>query len=95
MSTVSSFVAKLALPPEPWNMKTMPTAFVNAGLWNSAGHLLVSIPAVQAALPSLTYPANVNSVQKQLLRDQVNVVLAVHEYSATYALQTVAFFDAH
>jgi poly(3-hydroxybutyrate) depolymerase len=69
--------------------------FVNAGLWNSTGHRLVSIPAVQAELPSLTYPANVNGVQKQLLRDEVNVVLAVHEYSATYALQTVAFFDAH
>jgi hypothetical protein len=71
------------------------SVLVNAGLWNSAGQRLVSISTAQAALPSLTYPANVTTSQKQLLRDQINVVLAVHEYSATYAAQTVAFFDAH
>jgi predicted alpha/beta-hydrolase family hydrolase len=70
-------------------------ALVQAGLFNSAGHRLVGIAAVLAALPSLTYPANVNADQKQTLRDQINVVLAVHEYSATFASQTVAFFDAH
>jgi len=70
-------------------------AIVKAGLWDAAGHRIVSISAAQAALPSLTYPANVTPDQKQMLRDQVNVVLAVHEYSATYAPQTVAFFDAH
>jgi hypothetical protein len=30
-----------------------------------------------------------------MVRDEVDVVLAVHQYSATYASQTVAFFDAH
>jgi dienelactone hydrolase len=71
------------------------SVLVNAGLWNTAGHRLVSISAVQAALPSLSYPASVTEAQKQMLRDQVNVVLAVHEYSATYAPQTVSFFNAH
>ncbi len=71
------------------------STIVKAGLWDSAGHRLVSIASAQAALPSLAYPPNVTPDQKQTLRDQVNVVLAVHEYSATYAPQTVAFFGAH
>jgi dienelactone hydrolase len=71
------------------------SVLVKAGLWDPDGHRLVSVAAAQAALPSLTYPANVTPDQKQLLRDQVNVVLAVHEYSATYAPQTVAFFGSH
>ena len=50
---------------------------------------------VQSTLLSLSYPPNVTDEQKRLLRDQINVVLAVHEYSATYASQTVTFFDAH
>ena len=68
---------------------------VNAGLFNSAGHRLVGIATVEAALPTLTYPANVTADQKLSLRSEIDVVLAVHEYSATYAPQTVAFFDAH
>jgi dienelactone hydrolase len=71
------------------------STLVDAGLWSAAGRRLVSIPTVEAALPTLSYPANVTADQKQQLRDQVHVVLAVHEYSATFASQTVAFFDAH
>ncbi len=66
-----------------------------AGLWNNAGQRLKSIDSVQAALPTLHYPANVNSDEKQMLFDEINVVLAVHQYSATYAKQTTQFFDAH
>jgi dienelactone hydrolase len=69
--------------------------FVDAGLWDRAGHRLVSIDTVESTLPALTYPSNVTAGQKQQLRSEVDVVLAVHEYSATYASQTVAFFDAH
>jgi hypothetical protein len=71
------------------------SVLVDAGLWDSSGHRLADIPTIQSRMPSLTYPSNVTADQKQELRDQVNVVLAVHEYSATYASQTVAFFQAH
>jgi dienelactone hydrolase len=71
------------------------STLVDAGLWSSAGRRLASIPTVEATLPSLSYPGNVTTDQKQLLRDQVHVVLAVHEYSATFASRTVALFDAH
>jgi dienelactone hydrolase len=70
-------------------------AAVNAGLYDSAGHRLVSISAVEAALPGLPLPASVTADQKRMLVDETEVVLAVHVYSATYATQTVAFFDAH
>ncbi len=68
---------------------------VDAGYWDQTGHRLAPIATIQAGMASLTYPSNVNAAQQQQLRDQVNVVLAVHEYTATYASQTVAFFDAH
>ena len=71
------------------------SVLVTAGLWDEAGHRLATIATVQSTLPSLSYPPNVTDEQKRLLRDQINVVLAVHEYSATYGSQTVAFFDAH
>jgi hypothetical protein len=68
---------------------------VQAGLYDSAGHRRVDIATVLATLPTLSYPPNVTTDQKLMLRDQVNVILAVHQYSATYAPQTVAFFQAH
>jgi dienelactone hydrolase len=71
------------------------SVLVTAGLWDEVGHRLASIATVQSTLPSLSYPPNVTNEQKRLLREQINVVLAVHEFSATYASQTVAFFDAH
>jgi len=70
-------------------------ALVDAGLWNAAGHRVVSIATVEAALPTAALPANLTDAQRRMLRDEISVVLAVHEYSATYAAQTVAFFDAH
>jgi hypothetical protein len=75
--------------------KAIFSVLVSAGLWDEAGRRLASIATVQSTLPSLSYPPKVTDEQKRLLRDQINVVLAVHEYSATYASQTVAFFDAH
>ena len=71
------------------------TTLTTAGLWNSAGTRLESIAAVEAALSTLHYPSNVSPQQKQDLLDEFNVVLAVHQYSATYASQTTQFFDAH
>lgn len=71
------------------------SAAVNAGLFDSAGHRLVSIAAIEAAFPQLSLPASVTTDQKRMLLDETEVVLAVHVYSATYASQTVAFFDAH
>jgi dienelactone hydrolase len=71
------------------------TTLTNAGLWNQSGQRLKSINDVEAALPTLQYPANVTGDQKQMLADEINVVLAVHQYSATYATQTTQFFDAH
>lgn len=71
------------------------SAAVAAGLFDTAGHRLVSIPAVEAAFPQLHLPASVTADQKRMLLDETEVVLAVHVYSATYATQTVAFFDAH
>jgi dienelactone hydrolase len=68
---------------------------VDAGLWDSGGHRRVDIPTIESRLPTLTYPANVTTDQKLDLRSEIDVVLAVHEYSATYASQTVAFFQAH
>jgi dienelactone hydrolase len=70
-------------------------AAVGAGLYNSAGHRLVSIAAVDAGFPRLTLPPSVTGAQKQSLLEEVDVVLAVHVYSATYATQTADFFDAH
>jgi hypothetical protein len=68
---------------------------VDAGLWDSGGHRLVDIPTVESRVPTLTYPSNVTGDQKLDLRSEIDVVLAVHEYSATYASQTVSFFQAH
>ncbi len=71
------------------------TTLTSAGLWNAAGHRLKPIDTVVAALPTLHYPSSVGPQQKQMLLDEINVVLAVHQYSATYASQTTQFFDAH
>jgi dienelactone hydrolase len=71
------------------------SAAVNAGLYDSSGHRLVSIAAVEAAVPDLPVPASVTVGQKKMLLDETEVVLAVHVYSATYANQTAEFFDAH
>lgn len=70
-------------------------AAVTAGLYDDAGHRLVSIPTVEAALPNLPLPASLTVDQKRMLVDETEVVLAVHVYSATYATQTANFFDAH
>lgn len=71
------------------------STIVNAGLWNQAGQRLQSIAAVESALPALAYPASITGEQKQMLADEIDVVLAVHQYSATYAGQTTDFFDTH
>jgi poly(3-hydroxybutyrate) depolymerase len=68
---------------------------VDAGMWDAAGRRLASISTIESRLPTLAYPASVTAAQKLDLRSEIDVVLAVHEYSATYASQTVAFFDAH
>jgi dienelactone hydrolase len=70
-------------------------AAVAAGLYDTAGHRLVTIAAVDAGFPRLTLPASVTADQKKSLLEEVDVVLAVHVYSATYAVQTADFFDAH
>ena len=71
------------------------SAAVTAGLYDPSGHRLVSIGAVEAAFPDLPLPASLTVDQKRMLVDETEVVLAVHVYSATYANQTVAFFDSH
>jgi dienelactone hydrolase len=71
------------------------SAAVADGLYDGSGHRLVSIAAVEAAVPNLPVPASVTAGQKQMLLDETDVVLAVHVYSATYASQTADFFDAH
>ena len=71
------------------------SAAVTAGLYDNAGHRRVSIAAIEAAFPHLSLPASVTVDQKRMLLDETEVVLAVHVYSATYATQTAAFFDAH
>jgi len=68
---------------------------VGAGLWDASGRRLVSINTVESTLPTLHYPATVTPTELQSVQDEIEVVLAVHQYSATYANQTVAFFDAH
>jgi len=70
-------------------------ALVTAGLFDASGHRLVSVAAVAAGLPSVVLPANVTKAQKRMVQDEVAVVIAVHQYSATYAAQTVTFFGAH
>jgi hypothetical protein len=70
-------------------------AMVSAGLYDAAGHRLVGIDAVEAAMPGLALPASVSFDQRKMIIDEVEVVMAVHVYSATYSSQTVAFFDAH
>jgi hypothetical protein len=70
-------------------------ALVNARLFDASGHRVVSVDAVEAALPSVVLPANVTNAQKRMVQDEVAVVTAVHQYSATYAAQTVTFFGAH
>jgi hypothetical protein len=71
------------------------STLVDAGLWDATGRRLVSIATIDSTLPTLTYPQSVTGDQKQMLFDEIHVVLAVHQYSATYATQTVTFFDAH
>jgi dienelactone hydrolase len=71
------------------------TALVRAGLWDPAGHRTATIDAVEHALPTVPLPSSITAGQRLMVRDEVDVVLAVHQYSATYASQTVAFFDAH
>ncbi len=68
---------------------------VRAGLWNASGTRTAAITTIQNTLPTLVFPPSVTGAEKQMLNDEINVVLAVHQYSATYAQQTVAFFDAH
>ncbi|HEY7134220.1 MAG TPA: hypothetical protein VIB48_04065 [Acidimicrobiia bacterium] len=70
-------------------------ALVGAGLWDATGHRTVSIGTVESALPTVPLPSSVTPQQRMMIEDEVNVVLAVHQYSATYATQTAAFFDAH
>ena len=70
-------------------------AVVGAGLFDAAGHRLVSI-ADRRSRASHAAPAGVGHRRPEaVLLDETEVVLAVHVYSATYATQTVAFFDAH
>ena len=71
------------------------SALVHAGLWDGSGQRLASIDAIEAALPNLTLPAAVTAEQGRAIGDEIDVVLAVHQYSATYADRTVAWFDAH
>ncbi len=52
------------------------------------------VPAIESGLNHLPALAAISIAQQQMLRDEIDVVLAVHQYSATYASQTVAFFDA-
>jgi hypothetical protein len=68
---------------------------VAAGLWDASGHRLAGIDTVGSTLPTLHYPASVTPSQLQSIQDEVDVVLAVHQYSATYATRTVSFFDSH
>jgi hypothetical protein len=71
------------------------TALVHAGLWDATGHRTATIDTVERALPAVPLPSSITTGQRLMIRDEVDVVLAVHQYSATYAPQTVAFFDAH
>jgi hypothetical protein len=68
---------------------------VSAGLYDAAGHRLVGPAAVDAGFPPLTLPASVTADQRKSLAEEIDVVMAVHVYSATYATQTADFFDAH
>jgi dienelactone hydrolase len=70
-------------------------ALVRAGLWDAQGRRRVGIDQVEASLPGVALPASLGGVQRQAVHDEIDVVLAVHQYSATYADRTVAFFDAH
>jgi poly(3-hydroxybutyrate) depolymerase len=70
-------------------------ALVSAGLYDASGHRVASTGAVDAALPTLALPASVSADQRKMIIDEVEVVMAVHNYSATYWSQTIAFFDAH
>lgn len=70
-------------------------AMVAAGLWDASGHRLVGIDTVESTLPTLHYPASLTPSRLQSIQDEVDVVLAVHQYSATYATRTVSFFDSH
>jgi hypothetical protein len=71
------------------------STLIDAGLWSSEGRRLVSIAKVSSTLPTLHYPSSVTGGQREMLFDEINVVMATHQYSATYAAQTVSFFDAH
>lgn len=70
-------------------------ALVGAGLWDRSGHRLVSIAAVEAALPGIAAASPLTGDQKRDVQSEIEVLMAVHQYSATYATQTVAWFDAH
>jgi hypothetical protein len=74
---------------------TIFSKLVDARLWNASGRRLASIATINATLPALDYPSSVTGEQKQMLSDEIDVVLAAHQYSATYAAQTVSFFDTH
>jgi dienelactone hydrolase len=70
-------------------------ALVDAGLWDRTGHRLVSIDAVEAALPGIAASLPLTADERRGVDDEIEVLMAVHQYSATYASQTVAWFDAH
>ncbi len=80
---------------DPATANAVFAALVDAGLYDRSGHRLVTTAKVDAALASLTLPTSLTKDQKLDLGQEVDVVMAVHEYSATYANQTVAFFGAH
>jgi dienelactone hydrolase len=70
-------------------------ALVAEGLYTAAGIRLQPINTVLAAAPGIAMPASITTAQRRDLLDQLNVVLAVHEFSATYAAETADFFTAH
>jgi len=68
-------------------------AFVSTGSFAADGTRLVPIEDVASA--PITFPASLTGAQRADVRDQVEVVLAVHEMRADAKVGIGNFFDAH
>ncbi len=66
-------------------------ALVATGIWDATGVRAVSLGEAESRIGGLSYPV---SGSDREIRNQLKVVLALHQFTATYRIQIADFFDA-
>lgn len=93
---------KLSIPPyeripgiDPDEAKQIYFCLVATGVWDGSGNRVE--PAVQRAAEraaGVSLPASV-AAQRSSIADETAITLAVHQFTAEYANQVIAFFDRY